>query len=52
MVTYNDNNGIWDCDCCLGEKIGLPCAHALKIILLRKEKIVTAINPWWLQTLK
>ena len=42
------SEGKWVCECELSEKIGLPCSHILKVILLLKQRIHSSINSWWI----
>lgn len=48
VVFFDSQQGRWGCECQFQEKIGIPCAHMLRVMILSRQKILTGINPWWL----
>lgn len=47
-VSFDSEAATWSCECKLTEKIGIPCCHIIKVMLLSRQKIITGINHWWL----
>lgn len=47
-VSFDSEMASWSCECRLSEKIGIPCSHIIKVMLLSRQKIITGINRWWL----
>lgn len=47
-VSFDSEMASWSCGCRLSEKIGIPCSHIIKVMLLSRQKIITGINRWWL----
>lgn len=39
IVHKNTESGLWECDCGLKKKTGLPCCHIMKILLVLEQEL-------------